>query len=280
MTALTLTATGAARETGAVDAVVASLPVSLAFSRAAADLIAVDGSAGWTAEVLRARDGGARGVLVVDPVAEDVRALSDLALPVVLDRPLAGNPGLQDVRSALSGFDARALLEARVLVPSAAAPGRTLLEQLALVRAADAPLESAALLLSSSHGYTVRGRLRTGRAVLLTCTVSDAVPGSASLRAVGADAIVDARIPSPEAARPLRATITTPTGQTLLPTRYETSHRSSWRRLVDLVRTEGSCTDLEDFAADLLVVAPLASLPFRPAPPARSTDPSLKETLQ
>ncbi|WP_230672678.1 hypothetical protein [Rathayibacter sp. Leaf248] len=260
MTALTLAALGTVRETGAIDAVVASLPVSLAFGRSAVDLVAVDGSTGWTTEVLRAREAGARGVLVVDPREEDVSAGHALGFPVVLDRPFSGNPGVEDVRSALADVEPRALLEARVVVPTGTALRHALLEQLALVRAAHAPLESAALVISTPRGYTVRGRLRTGRAVLLTGAVSDAVPTSATLRAVGADVIVDACIPSPETARPLRATITTSNGQTMLPTRYETAHRFSWRRLIALVRAEESSTDLEDFAADRAVIASLSPL--------------------
>lgn len=260
MSALSLATTGVARRAGAVDAIVSSLPVSLTFGRGFVDLIAVDGAPGWNDEVLRARDAGARGVLVVGPVAPESRGLSNVGLPVVLDRSFAGNPGLDNVTAELTGFDARALLEVRVVVPTGADLQETLLDQLALVRAVDSAVDSAALVLRSTHGYTVRGRLDSGRAVLLTATVTDALPRSASLRAVGSDSIIDALIPSPAAARPLRMTVTTASGETLLPTRFETSHRHDWRRLIDLVNSERSSSDLEDFERDIGIVASLTPL--------------------
>ena len=59
--------------------VLASLPVSLRPAVATAELVAVGGEAGWPARTMAAINGGALGILVVDPAAEDVDQLSEVA---------------------------------------------------------------------------------------------------------------------------------------------------------------------------------------------------------
>lgn len=254
MSALTVQADAAARRAGDVTGVIASLPVSLAPADSGADVVAVAGSAGWVARAAAAFAAGARAAVVIDPVAEDADELSGL---VVLDRAFASNPGLDAVRPAVAATELGALLEARAVVAVGADLDAELLGQLALVRAADAPLASARILARSDRGYTVRGVLANGRPALLTAVTSDARPASATLRILGATSAVEVEVPAPVAARPLRATVTTAEGATLLPTQYETAHRASWRRVRDLLVTGSPAADLDEFAADAALAASL-----------------------
>ncbi|NQX26487.1 hypothetical protein HQQ81_03875 [Microbacteriaceae bacterium VKM Ac-2854] len=258
MSALTVQADAPARAAGDVAAVIASLPVSLApadeNTAGAAELVAIAGSAGWSGRAAEALAAGAHGVLVIEPVAEDVAALDGL---VVLDRTFASNPGLSAALPAIEAIDDGALLEARVVVPVGADLDAALLGQLALVRAAGSPVAMARILARSAAGYTVRGELESGRSVLLTAVASDARPAAASLRLLGATSAVEVEIPAPVAARPLRATVTTAEGATLLPTQYETAHRASWRRLRDLLASGSPAADLDAFAADAALAASL-----------------------
>lgn len=262
MSALTVRSDESARLAGDVDAVIASLPVSLAPATDSADLVALGGGDGWATRATAALEAGARGVLVVEPVAPLPAALAALGAvaggrPVILDRAFAGNPGLEAVRSAIADAGEHALLEARVLAPLGSDPDAVLLGQLALVRAVAAPVRSARLLARDEHGYTIRGVLADGRGVLLTAVLSDARPAAAQLRLLGATSAVEIDVPTPVAARPLRATLSTADGATLLPTRYETSHRANWRRLLDLVSSEAAASDIDDLVEDLAVAASL-----------------------
>ncbi|NQX13247.1 hypothetical protein HQQ80_16600 [Microbacteriaceae bacterium VKM Ac-2855] len=259
MTALTVHAEPDVRHSGAIDSVVASLPVSLAPSAGSADIVAVGGESGWPARAAAALEAGARGILVIEPTAADVDALAASAgdRPVVLDRAFAGNPGIAAATPAIAALDEAALLEARVTVPVAADLDAALLGQLALVRASGSPVVEARVVTRDTHGYTVRGRLADGRAALLTAVASDARASSAALRLIGATSAVEIELPTPAAARPARTTVSTAEGATLLPTEYETAHRATWRRLRDLLITGGTAADLDEFASDAALAASL-----------------------
>lgn len=262
MTALLVTADGTARRDGDVDAVIASLPVSLAWATDRADVAAVSGTEGWAGRASRAFATGARGVMVVEPIAESTRALVALQAtadgrPVVIDRALAGHPGLVDARAAVSTVEEGALLEVRLVVPETSAPAVALLEQLALVRAVGSPLASGRRLQSHARGFSVRGTLADGRPALLSATASTVLPTSARIRLVGARTEVSIEITGGRAARPLRATLTTADGTTQLPTRFETAHRGNWRRLHDAVAADTPPSDLDDLVEDLALAASL-----------------------
>jgi hypothetical protein len=250
--ALTVAAAEPARTSGQVDAVLASLPVSLVPAPAnptdpAADLVAIDGEADWTDQVARAGSSGARGAVVVSPGPGSVHS----PIPVVLDREFAGRPGVDTVRPTVQDAGPAALLEIRSTIAPDTAPVDVVLEQLALVRTVlGNALTTARVVRNSSHGHVVRGRSADGREVLLTAERTTATDPVVTVRVVGAGSSVSVTIPRSRTARPVEAVVTDASGARLLPTHWESSHRAAWRRLRDAVLGGTTPTDLSDHAAD------------------------------
>jgi len=245
---------------GCVAQVIASLPVSLhPSSSAGADLVAVDGEAGWTERAERAIRGGAGGVMVINPGAEDVTSLREASeamhVPVVVDATWTYNPAVEAGRSDFSARnDHNSLLEARVDVPVQADMERVLLAQLSLIRAAVDEVVSLRFVRRDRHGYDALARLSSAARVSLTAVATDSTPSSAYLRIIKPDNAVESVLPSPVTAIPGRVTVSGPDGATLLTTKWETAHRTAWRRLHRLVQTGRPGTDLRGFARDVFVV--------------------------
>lgn len=261
MTALSVQVQDRAEGPGDVAAVLASLPESLrpyGGGPEPADLVAVAGTAGWTARAAEALMAGPRGVLVVDPVREDVTELRDHArrysVTVVVDRPYAGNPAVEVIAPYFAGGDRHELLEARLVVPLGADLAHALLDQLALVAAAAGAVDHARTLVWADRGYVLHGDLAGGRRTILTAEATSARPPAAALRQLGVSGAVHLEVPAPTSARPARAEVTRPDGRTLLPTLWETAHRATWRRLRDLVAAGRQATDLSELDRDQLVV--------------------------
>ena len=262
---LTVAATDAANRSGRVAQVIAALPVSLhpaagAAERDSADLVAIDGSAGWPAEAERAIEAGARGVLVVRPVPADVRSLIEKAnagnIPVVIDAMWTYNPAVQNSAGAFADiFDAALLLEARTYAATGSDWDRVLLDQLSLIRAAVAPVRSFRLVRRSEHGYAALAEFANGARASITAVRTDSVPESASLRSVKAQHLVELDVPAPETAIPGRVHVTGPEGSTLLETKWETAHRAAWRHLHGLVTSGLTSSDLVDFSDDVATAA-------------------------
>jgi hypothetical protein len=251
-------------------AVLASLPSSLRPVPGGGELVAVSGSAaGWSQRALAALEGGARGILVIDPTLDDAaagsatelrRRAAHLGVPVVLGSPWADNPA---VPTAAPEFRRRGLpgrlLEARVTAPVGAALDSGLVAQLALVRAAVGTIVDASLVTSDDRGYTVLGALGSGLRVVLVGVRTNALPESARLRLLADESSVELAIPASATARPAHAVITDARGATLLPTVYENAHRASWRRLCRAVVETGSAAvdDLGGFLEDAETAAAL-----------------------
>lgn len=260
--ALGVAADEAARRSGDIPAVIASLPVSLRPDRTGAELVGIDGAAGWVAAALAAVNGGARGLVVIDPVAEDVAALANAAqqkrVAVVIDRPFAGNPAVQAVREHFATVGGQhALLECTVTAPRGADLTRILMDQLALVGALAHQLASARALDWTPRRYAVAGLTADSRRVRLVGICTDARPPTAVVRQLGEDGSVRLNLPNPDTARPGHATVTTPDGAKLLPTLFETAHRVAWRRLVRLVHAGGQPDDMALFAHDSSIATAL-----------------------
>ena len=100
----------------------------------------------------------------------------------------------------------------------------------------------------------MQGGLADGRPVLVTTTVTDAVPESATIRIVDAHTVFEAWLPAAGAARPALVVVTGPHGATRLPTLWETSHRAALRRARDILRGEGTGDDLTAFVSDAALV--------------------------
>jgi hypothetical protein len=245
VSALTLRADAAARAAGALDVVVASLPVSLAFGDADTDLVALR-----AAELV---DGlpAARGVLVVAPEpGASLPSATASPVAVVVDRGAAGHPAVEDIAAAVGATGPDALLEVRATAAPGADVATVVLEALAVVRAADAAFSGGRVIRSGTHGATVRGTTAHGRPVLVDVVLTAARPAAVAVRAIGPAAAVEALIPSAAAARPALVTVSDADGARTLPTRWETAHRAAARRLRDAVLsgTASSGTAPDDLA--------------------------------
>ena len=226
------------------------------FEKSTPDVVAVAGDSDWVEKAITAIEGGAMGVLVVDPTATEsvdrLRTLSsDRNVPVVIDRPIAGNPGVVNAAPRFAEFfTPDSLLESHHVIAPGSDRHRTLLDQLGVVATAAAPVGSATNLVWAPDGYIVRGVLSSGQRVLISAVVTAAQPPSGWLRQLGAAAAVELTIPGWLSARPALLTVTTAEGASLAPTIYETSHRASWRRLHHHIRNREPGQDLDRFDHD------------------------------
>ncbi|MCL2795001.1 MAG: hypothetical protein FWD85_06810 [Microbacteriaceae bacterium] len=253
---LTVDADLTAAAHGAVDEVIASLPVSLAPARLPrVELIALSGSSeDWPTRLAVVAREGARGVTVVAPT-RPADAGPD-RIPVVVDYEYASNPAVPGAARAASKIGA-ALLEIRATAVREVTERALLLDLFALARRlGGSPVASSRVVLESDAFLAIRGRLADGRPLLVNVSRTSARTPGAEARMLGADAGLTASFPAPSAARPARVVISDFDGARTLPTLYETSHRATWRRLRDLVHAGGTATDLADLAADDAALPP------------------------
>ena len=238
------------------DAVLASLPLSYTPvpDGGAGGVTVVDGAGRWPAEVVQALEGGADGVIVVQPGPEDVAGLRDRAASrgvVVVDSTWASNPVVaaagQAVRAA-AGPHSR--VECRIVVRVGADLSRSLLDQISLLRALVGPVSDLEILHQSEHGYA--GEARAGGArVDFSMVCTNATPEHAKVRLLTSDGSIEVEIPNGETARPANLTVTGPSGALMAPTLYESGHRATWRRLHRLITGGESADDLVDLEADI-----------------------------
>lgn len=249
---LSVNASPTAEAAGAVGSVIASLPVSLGPGSNDADIRAISGRPGWTAAALTAIADGARGVLVVEPAAEDTTALAHATeaavVPVVLDRRWASNAALDSAAAAALEVAGEAVLLDSVAVAAPHTDPELLLgEHLALIVRVAGDIPELRIVQRGPRGYTVAGRLPNGAPVSLQGILTHALPGGARLELITADGGVNVEVPDPDTARPATTTVATASGATMLPTIFESAHRTSWRRLAGAVDGSAPTTDLADF---------------------------------
>jgi hypothetical protein len=244
---------------GDLTQVIASLPVVLQQTQTGADLVGIAGGPSWPAAAEEAIEAGARGVLVINPVAADTSSLRARmkanAVPVVLDSTWAHNPAATASAGPFSDIDdENSLVEARVTVAVGADLDRVLLGQLALIRATVAPVTGLVFARRSRFGYDAMATLASGARASLTAIATDSTPSAATLRILRPETAVELNIPAPVTSIPGHVVVSNPAGATLLTTQWETAHRAAWRRLSELVTSGGTASDLADFEHDVNVV--------------------------
>jgi hypothetical protein len=264
---LSVRADAGAEAAGAVAAVVASLPVSLK-PATDADLVAIAGSAGWTGRADDAIRRGAKGVLVVNPTAEDPAVLAGVAAEhsaaVVLDQQWAGNPLLAEaqprVRAALAAALAGAVLVDSVAYAAAGSDPAVLLTQhLAVILKCGMDVTGWNAVQRTRNGYVVTGRLANGAPLAVQGILTSALRGTARVSILTASGRADVILPDPSAAWPAEVRTVTPEGACSLPSRYETAHRFSWVRLRDHVLSGAPGSDLGQFASLTAVIHQLTN---------------------
>ncbi|MEZ2390344.1 hypothetical protein AB6813_12500 [bacterium RCC_150] len=251
----TVAATPQAEANGAVGLAVASLPASFGPAPAgeAASISAIDGTPGWTAEAIKAIDAGSIGILVVNPVPENTAALSDAAekvrAAVVVDQRWASNAGLASGEEAVRSVLGRATMLDSV---ATAAPGTNpeglLADHLAAVVRVTGQLDALRVLHRTAHGYTASARLPNGAPVALHGVLGASRPAGVDFRLYTDDGGVSIAVPEPAAAWPAEVRAVGPQGQILLPTIYESAHRTTWRRLKENLDAGTLPSDLAGFA--------------------------------
>ncbi|MGO4857098.1 hypothetical protein [Arthrobacter sp. 2MCAF14] len=251
----TVTATPQAEESGAVALAVASLPASFGPVAAgeAARVSAIDGAPGWTTEAVKAIAGGASGIVVVNPVPESTAALLNAVgaagVAVVLDQRWASNPGLAGAEDAVRSVAGRAAMLDTVATAAAGTdPERLLTEHLAAVVRVTGQLDALRVLRRGTHGYAVSGRLANGAPVSIQGVLSNSRPAGVDFRLYTDDGGVSIAVPEPLAAWPAEVRATGPQGEILLPTLYESAHRTTWRRLKEHLDAGTLTSDLAGFA--------------------------------
>lgn len=243
---------------GDVASVIASLPVSLRTIGLDADLVAIDGRPGWVGAAVQAIEGGAKGLVVINPVEQDTAKLAGLAelavgrgVPVVIDWPFAGNPAVPAMAPHFAAAkDLHSLIECRASVTTALHLSVVLLDQFALIGRLVGPIDSAYALDWTAQHYVVSGRVLNGPRIRLTAIRTTAVQPIVTVRMLGPAVSVDLTIPSPATAQPALGVVSTESGAKLLPTLFETAHRFSWRTLIHLVQTRTQGGDLSRFVRD------------------------------
>ncbi|MGF6834632.1 hypothetical protein QF015_002815 [Paenarthrobacter sp. TE4293] len=251
----TVRATPEAREPGAVALAVASLPESFspATSEGQADVVVIAGRPGWATETAEAITAGARGVVVINPVAEDTGSLQAVArhqgAAVVLDQRWASNPAIPAAEDAVRSMLGRAaMLDSVAIAPAGTDAGELLADQFAAVVRLTGPLGSLRLLTRGPHGYTSTAILANGAPVALHGIVTSARPAGVNISLLTDDGGVSVALPEPVAAWPAMVTVTGPQGDLLLPTIYESAHRATWRRLKEHLDAGTTPSDLHGFA--------------------------------
>lgn len=243
-TQLTVSSEPAARARGAVDAVIASLPVSLAPAPDAALLTAVDGSTGWAGRTEAAHQAGALAAVVIAPTTPE--ALAETSVDkVLIDWPFASHPALEGAAAAAEGLrPSVSIVESRIVVPATGNLDLALVDQLtALNRLLGGTLAPGSLrrLHQDAHGYLICGQLGDSVPLSVSAVVTDALPPQLQIRILTTDGGLTAAIPSPDTAAPAEVRVTTAEGEQLLPTLYESAHRATWRRAHN-VATDGLVT--------------------------------------
>jgi len=264
MSQYTVRATPEAREAGAITLSVASLPESFgpAGDYDNAHVHAIAGHAGWTTEAARAISAGARGVVVVNPAPEDTDDLDDAAQQngtvVVLDQRWASNPAATAAEVAVRSMAGRAaVLDVVATAPLATDIGALIADLLAAVVRLAGPLGNLKLLDRRQNGYTATAVLANGAPVALQGIISDARPASVNITMLTDDGGARVTLPDPVAAWPATVRVTGPQGELLVPTIYESAHRTTWRRLKEHLDAGTLPSDLRQFAAVSEAIASL-----------------------
>jgi hypothetical protein len=238
--------------------VLSSLPLSYAPNgeHRPGAVIIVDGqTAAWPDAVAAAIKESAAGVVVVEPQPAELGRLLNLLdqhpMPVVIDSRWTTNPVIPAAVDAFAtAVTSGSRLECRVITPIGHDLYAALVDQLSLVRRLGGPAADVRMILKSDRGYfaqTSVGDLTVDLSVICT----GAKPESATVRLLTLDGSVELFLPSGDTAQPARLITVGPDGAIETPALYESGHRTSWRRLQELINTGQTALDLQDLAADI-----------------------------
>lgn len=241
----------------------ASLPVSLAPGEQLRGSFAlVSGTGAWAERAAAAVGAGARGVMVLAPdLAErpaDRECVERLAqragdVPILLHRPFLDDPSvlLPEARRMADG--AAAVVSDRFLRTDEPMTA-SLFAHLALLRVFVGPVASVEHSVFARGGYSVSATLVTGTSLLVGGIVSDHEEIRVRVRMLRPPERLYAEILSDLTSRSARIVLTDLEGDRTLPSDYESSWRSAWRRLLRAAREGVPPRDVADYLGDLRVL--------------------------
>lgn len=240
------------RVTGALTWVAASLPATLDLVADNADVRAVSGAAGWVERANQALREGASGVVVVAPEAEAIDTLRMTAAErnafVILDQRWRSNPAVIEAREAVSNLNAAiSFAEVAVNVPSSEDIERAMHESVQIAHHVIGAVENLRILHRQSRTVLVSGTVGSGAPLTISIAVGPAIDRPFHVRVVAGSGGVHLSVPDPGTAAPGLVTILHADGSTTLPTRWESAHRASWRRVITAFEGGERPDDLREF---------------------------------
>ena len=245
-----------AAQTGAVAAVIASLPMSLAPGQAdTAALQGVSGTNGWEHRAAETITKGAAGVAVIAPEPGDTQSLERLAasksVPVVLGFRWASNPAVAQAAEVYKqAAPDSALVEVTAYIRDSIPIEQARAELLVLAGRLLGPLDDVRTLRTNKNGFAVAATFTgSGAPLSIAAVVSNALNNDVRVRMLTKNGCVDLLIPAPDTARPATLKRTDPQGALVSPTIYESSHRATWKRLAALAASGSTSSDLAEFRA-------------------------------
>ncbi|HEY9306735.1 MAG TPA: hypothetical protein VIP82_02930 [Microbacterium sp.] len=212
----------------------------------------MNGTAGWTERASQVLLAGASGVVVVAPEAEQIDALCKTAAEqnalVILDQRWRANPVLTEARDAVSSLEGPiSFAEIAVNVPTTEDVEKAIHETVQIAHYLMGAVEDLRVLHRQSRTVLLGGMVRNGAPLTITIAVGPAIDGPVRVRVVARFGGVHLSVPDPETAAPGLVTIVHTDGSTTLPSRWESAHRASWRRVVAAVESGDRPDDLRDF---------------------------------
>jgi hypothetical protein len=245
--AFTVAAQREVREDGSVASVMASLPLSLTLStQPTADITAILGTPGWVGRASHAVEAGTKGIIVIAPVAEPSRSLESTAraqdVAVVVDYRWASNAAVDTAAAHVaSKTDQISFVDASASVASTPRLRPSLAE--------------LSLIVQRVTGATNEPRILR--------QTEDVVFASAKIGAAGVPATLSVIVSPHDAVAPAQVRVITIGGQvelllpnsstalpgTVIATVWESAHRTSWLRLINMLKTGRRSSDLAEFAA-------------------------------
>jgi hypothetical protein len=234
--------------------VAASLPLSL--GPAGERRIAVlDGAGDWPRRAAARLADGADGVVVVGPrrSGADELGMLDSAAPVVLDWAYASNAVFDDLARWEPGEDG--LIEVTAYVADRGGWEDAALELRLIARTVfHLPLEGP--FVEMTGGWRLLGTAAVGefrRTALLRIVPTAAHPPRLEIGWAGSTTRMNAHVPAPDIAQPAHVSVSDAQGEHVWPTRFESAHRTSARRLLAALEDERSPRDLGEFESAVVI---------------------------
>ncbi|MDY0908482.1 hypothetical protein [Microbacterium sp. CFBP9034] len=213
---------------------------------------AVSGAAGWVERAIQALREGAAGVVVVAPVAEAVdslrKAAAELDAFVILDQHWRSNPAVVNGRDAVGNLDALiSFAGIAVNVPTVDDVEQAVHESVQIAHHVIGAVENLRILHRQSRSVLMSGTVGGGAPLTITIAVGPAIERPFHVRVVAGTGGVHLSVPDPGTAAPGVVTIVHADGSTTLPTRWESAHRASWRRVITAFEQRERPDDLREF---------------------------------